>query len=459
MFENYGNTYVVNFQIFAPDDSKKSYSTTFVLYSSYEISNLHKHPKDKPIESSVVYSVDKIPYPRRPMHNTLRITTHAEKHLKGDPVINVMKRELRSFFKWGGRDYYAAPKEWKIALTTLDNKMALIMEKGATHYTFMGQRTKKENLLQALSRFIYRSCFEKDPVKLLEYIMKLISLPENVAYVLENRTPYHYFDVEKREKIECRLNTQLISSTEAALEISDGIWASIDINDLDIMVNYYYHNQSRSKRWRLVSPVKLWTMLIGTAPSDSQAKLMMEFLKQNRTQDIVESRAVELMNSLEIKYPNRIKILEKERNTHNYKIMLVRGKIADWVIINHSHRHTDTQKVKVYAFVHESLHEMEQKLIEDNNRRTRSSGGIAMKSLGGFLRGPICIDNMHRNSSLGDQYASRALALLNDNITVTLVYTIDKYLPKWVLEGEKTSKILIDWDAIDSENEDWEKIL
>ena len=58
MFENYGNTYVVNFQIFAPDDSKKSYSSTFVLYSSYEISNLHKHPKDKPITSSVVYSVD-----------------------------------------------------------------------------------------------------------------------------------------------------------------------------------------------------------------------------------------------------------------------------------------------------------------------------------------------------------------------------------------------------------------
>ena len=66
---------------------------------------------------------------------------------------------------------------------------------------------------------------------------------------------------------------------------------------------------------------------------------------------------------------------------------------------------------------------------------------------------------MHRNSSLGDQYASRALALLNDNVTVTLVYTIDKYLPKWVLNGEKQSKITIDWDAIDGENEDWEKIL
>jgi hypothetical protein len=198
---------------------------------------------------------------------------------------------------------------------------------------------------------------------------------------------------------------------------------------------------------------------MGEKPSDSQAKLMIEFLKQNRTQDIVESRAVELMNSLEVKYPNRIKILERTRNDVDYKIMLVRGKLSDWIIINHGHRHTDTQKVKVYAFIHNSLHEMEQKASEGSTRRTRSSGGISIPSLGGFLRGPICIDNMHRNSSLGDQYASRALALLNDNVTVTLVYTIDKYLPKWVLNGEKESKITIDWDAIDGENEDWEKIL
>lgn len=446
MFESYGYTYVVNFQIYSPDDSKKSFTTTFVIYSSYQINSLYSHDNNIPVKAGIGT-------------NTFRITTHGEKHLKGDPVINVMKRELRSFFKWGGRDYYAAPKEWKIALTTVDKKMALIMEKGSTHYTFMGQRTKKENLLQALSRFIYRSCFEKDPVKLLEYIMKLITLPENVAYVLENRTPYHYFDVENRKKIECRLNTQLISPTEAALEISDGIWANIDIDDLDIMVNHYYHGQSRSKRWRLVSPTKLWTMLMGEKPSDSQAKLMIEFLKQNRTQDIVESRAVELMNSLEVKYPNRIKILERTRNDTDYKIMLVRGKLSDWIIINHGHRHTDTQKVKVYAFIHNSLHEMEQKVSEGSTRRTRSSGGISIPSLGGFLRGPICIDNMHRNSSLGDQYASRALALLNDNVTVTLVYTIDKYLPKWVLNGEKESKITIDWDAIDGENEDWEKIL
>ena len=38
----------------------------------------------------------------------------------------------------------------------------------------------------------------------------------------------------------------------------------------------------------------------------------------------------------------------------------------------------------------------------------------------GIIKGPICIDNMTKNSSVGDQFAARALALLNDKITIKL---------------------------------------
>ena len=40
----------------------------------------------------------------------------------------------------------------------------------------------------------------------------------------------------------------------------------------------------------------------------------------------------------------------------------------------------------------------------------------------------MCIDNMAKGSSLGDQFAARALALLNDRFTVTIVNTIKRYL-------------------------------
>ena len=433
MFESYGYTYVVNFQIFSPDDSKKSFTTTFVIYSSYQINRLYSHDNNMPIKSGIGT-------------NTFRITTHGEKHLKGDPVINVMKRELRSFFKWGGRDYYAAPKEWKIALTTIDKKMALIMEKGSTHYTFMGQRTKKENLLQALSRFIYRSCFEKDPVKLLEYIMKLITLPENVAYVLENRTPFWYFNVKEREKVNCRLNTVLISNTEAAIEISDGIWAPISIADLDIMVNYFYHEHSRAKTWANTTPKKLWTKLMGEEPSEAALELMEEFLVQNRTSDMVENRAKELMNSLEVKYPDRIKILDYTNNRNNkYKVMLVRGKLCDWVIINSTYK-TDTQKVKTYVF------------ISDEAMPIKADKDFDTKLVGRF-NGPICIDNIHANSSLGDQYAARALALLNDNVTVKLVNTIGRYIPTKVMNGEVKSRFTVDWEFMGDLDYNWDTVI
>jgi len=35
---------------------------------------------------------------------------------------------------------------------------------------------------------------------------------------------------------------------------------------------------------------------------------------------------------------------------------------------------------------------------------------------------------MTKNSSVGDQFAARAMALLNDKVTITLVNTIKRYL-------------------------------
>ena len=75
----------------------------------------------------------------------------------------------------------------------------------------------------------------------------------------------------------------------------------------------------------------------------------------------------------------------------------------------------------------------------------------------GTLRGPICIDNIHDNSSVGDQYAARALALLNDEVTLKLVYTIAKYLPKPVRNGEIESRF-DDFDNLD-ENAPWSVIV
>ena len=68
-------------------------------------------------------------------------------------------------------------------------------------------------------------------------------------------------------------------------------------------------------------------------------------------------------------------------------------------------------------------------------------------------------DNVHSNSSLGDQYAARGLALLNDNITMKLVNTIGRYVPKELKEDiDKVSRFDIPFADITGKEKDWKVI-
>ena len=89
--------------------------------------------------------------------------------------------------------------------------------------------------------------------------------------------------------------------------------------------------------------------------------------------------------------------------------MAIRGKIADWIITDNEFK-SDIQAVSTFLF------------SKDNGTNDR------LKYQTGILKGPICIDNMTGGSSVGDQFVARALALLNDVLTVKRVNTINRYL-------------------------------
>ena len=61
------------------------------------------------------------------------------------------------------------------------------------------------------------------------------------------------------------------------------------------------------------------------------------------------------------------------------------------------------------------------KILDDNGKHLKVTQG-------GHWKGPICIDNMQSGSSIGDQFVARALAFLNDTMTVSRVSTIKRYL-------------------------------
>jgi hypothetical protein len=301
----------------------------------------------------------------------------------------------------------------------IDDFILHVERRNKTYYV-MGSLLNKSETVLLITRVLYKSCFSRDLTELLEYTMKAISFPTNVMYAIENRAPYKF--VKNLNWVESRLNVEAISMTECAIEISDGIWANISIKDLDTFVNAFKGQGSkRSKKWKNCSPKKLWKTLMGKEPKETELNLMVEFLEQNRTQEIVEKRARELMDEMLVDYPDRIKIITKSDRTY----MLVKGKITDWIITDEAYK-TQTQKVSTFLF------------SRDEDKRGRPFGDGCL-----YPKGGICIDNVSTTSSVGDQFAARAFALLNDNMTLQLVSTIRPYV------YDKSKEIIsdrLDWD-------------
>ena len=298
----------------------------------------------------------------------------------------------------------------------------VVLSKSANQYTLNGRTMTVKRISDILARLTYKSIFEKDKAVMMKYLLKLQNMPENVSYVLENRFPYFFY--EDFNRIDVFMNVTQIGEDECAIEIADGVWGSISFDNLNTMCNFYIHGKKRGN-WKYLSPQELFRRTVGREPLDSDVKVMINFLKQNRQKDIVEKRAAELMKELSEQYPNRIKITEEQGRA----IMYVRGNGFDWKLVESTYK-SDIQQVSTLVW------QPQMQTSENEN------GEMEMSYTPPMWRGPICIDNMARGSSVGDQFVARALALLNDTVTVKIVNTIGRYLTA------DENKFRIDWDEV-----------
>jgi hypothetical protein len=378
----------IKFYIPKVDDSNEMFDTSFLMRSTVKRRYLLnkrgeaviKCPsinigskvakKTDPVNESIADSIDKLILPRKNRHRYYN------------------RRDSSTFEKW----------TVFITFKYIDGESMLWIQKNNTTYTLNSVRMGKKDLCRAMAKIFYKSCFTDDVEMMDGYIDKCVNYPVNILYVLENRTPYVFYD--DGLKIDVRINTKLIDIDKAALEISEGIWAEISIKDLNTFINTFALGSSRSKKWHRITPLKLWTTLMGSSPSDSQLKLMIAWLKQNRTQDMIEDRAKSLLFDLEKEY-EAMQVVEHE----GYMALFVRGKEADWIIADAERGWKEHhQKVNTYYW--------------DNKNWC----------------GPICIDNIHSNSTIGDQLASRGMMLLNDSSAAKMIYTLRGLPPiddKW----------------------------
>ena len=291
----------------------------------------------------------------------------------------------------------------------------------SSRYTLNGKPLTKSMLLSSLSRLFYRTCFTISAVILKKYLRMLITTPPNVKYALENRTPYHFFDVNedtpyRSNKMEVLINTQRISTTECALEISENIWYPIKVKELDRFLNVYRHRR-KNKKWENISPARLWEVLSDETPSESQILVMRAWLKQNRTDKMVEDRAKQLMYEIDRENEEIINFT-MTMDGKDRCAMFVRGKVADWILVENNAAKTSRQRVSIYCY-----HKCD--MVNEDDSKINGKDDF----LGGRLYGPICVDNSVGRVSLGDQFASRAFSLMNDKFSISLISTLKSAIP------------------------------
>jgi len=250
-------------------------------------------------------------------------------------------------------------------------------------------------------------------------IRAIMRTPEDILYCLENKVPFYFFkkiDDEYRSlKHDVRLNLKRIGHSNYALEISDGVWGEITEKDLLTYLGHYHHGYNRGS-WKLLSPSKLYSKLLGKSPLESDLKVMIAFLLQNRTQDLVERRARSLMADMAEKYKDRVLIVDVSTKGWSGKEItitkvLVKGQRTDWLLVENQHgkgNFRDPQRVSTYCLT---------TTIDPNNEFERYAS----------WNGPICINTGGKNPSLGDQFASRMLSLMNDSTVADRVSTISSY--------------------------------
>lgn len=361
-----------------------------------------------------------------------------------DPIFSSAKEFFKNAFKkqrysskryrWSSHSFRNNPygNDFDVSMTI--NGLPISVQKEKARININGHHVSLDTMCGALAKVLVVSFHEDNVMKLFSTLNSFLNIPENIHYVLENKVPYYFYQASLG-KVDVRLNVKQIGAEDFALEISDGVWGEISTDDLNTFCNTYRHNKKRGN-WTNLSPRDLFYRLIERNPTDSEHELMVEFLKQNRQGDIVEKRAMKLLEETLEKFKDK---LYAEKDEKGIESILVRGQLYDWKIERGAST-SDLQKVRVSVwqpYLVNCYTREGEKILDENGKHLQ----VHQQP---HWRGPICIDNLATGSSLGDQYVSRIMSTMNDKMLITLVKTIKNYLsgePDTVRNKDLSSKL------------------
>jgi len=272
-----------------------------------------------------------------------------------------------------------------------------------------------------------------------EMFLNVISTDLEISQTFVNKLSYTFFN-DKDEEVETLLNIEQTGKEQVSIELNDGLWVSMDFKPFKSFMRACAKNKNK---WTGISPEELYYVQTKNKLSSSQVKLVHAFLEQNRRTTLVEKRSMQLIEDLEKRFSGRIKNITLKIRTRNgwdsdgsenlewegHPAMFIKGKQLDWLVYSrqHSQHRNGTQDVTTYCLISKenyTFNETESQYVSENENLPTMARVNSDKV---FFWGPICIDQTNIDVSLGDQYAARALALLNDEASMRMVSTLRSY--------------------------------
>ena len=296
------------------------------------------------------------------------------------------------------------------------------------------------------------------------YVEKCMNSVPEVLACLTNNLKYNFYYEGSHETSLLKIDT--ISDTEVAIQLYEGCWIPMKQTTFRTL---YSAGTGRVNKFTSISPEELHFICTKEHLTIVQIKLMYAYLLQNTSSKLVTERSLELLNDLPKMFPNRIKkFLINKSADENIVIMVVSGNSLVWAItgVIRKGRNITSGRQNVSSYQCISLknfdiawgnnrvefdsfktlkrclrrageegvnfitNDDETTGINTFNYRERNRNNLYYDEETGeafLLTGSICIDQRNSDVSLGDQFASRAMAMLNDTASFERVSTMRTY--------------------------------
>ena len=323
----------------------------------------------------------------------------------------------------------------------------LVLQKMDKKYYINGNQVTKTRLNSSMPTILMKMRVSKDRESFNEFVDMVVNSDPVISSAIINKIEYTFFN--KGKKIVTLLNLEKTGKEHSAIELYEGMWVEFKDTQIKSFINSCRGNKNK---YLGVSPEELYYLSRKEFLTSSEIQVVYAFLEQNRKSALVEQRSMELFKDLTERFKGKIFERGMKVDEVVQQAMAVKGKQLDWLVVDKGYK-AGRQDVSTYAVICGSNYD-KPSVLENNERYNAIEGcnGInAVRGDGFFtdevsketfaLLGPICIDQAHTGISIGDQFAARSMALLNDVHSFNQVSTLRGY--------EKITVVnRVDWDAL-----------